>query len=847
MRTRIFWVAAVFAVLISGTVSGQSLVGRNSNAVGPTPDGFYKGIPHYQDNEAHCDRNSRLPSNIICMANSYSGADAAIGDAWPRILETQDNARTWQSRYASGSAADPATDLGLGFGADPIMVCWTGGCGGFFIASNRAAGGGTGGGVYMEMLPELNIESGFRHFSRAGGPLTVQLGTGNNFLDKIDAIYMLDTQNPGTIEVSMTVDLGNGLTRDIVREWPKGRLLVVYASINSSQQNVRVFSTYSDDYGLNWSPPKQVANTTGIDTGVAVAAIEDTVFYAYRQFEDGSGDQIDAIYGAISPSRGQTVRKPFVVVDNLCAFDQPTLPAVSNPDPPPFETVVSRTNNFVDISNDGSRFVMVLTNRLLDPQGGCLTEPFDYQAGSRVLVTTAGSNGKGWTPPIEMAPDDNHRFEFMPAVDCELGICQAIWYDSIKDSIRNINYLNSQNKPDAVDAFVNFPLFGDFYYPRNGENGLEILQFRRTADVFTRQFRVDGNNVVFLDPAPVQVSNYQLAAVSPSVVVEVEQNPFSLKQYKGNTVSFMGDYIGLASAKIRSFIDSNGTTVYEPNYGPDALNPLLDPSWFAYWTDTRNARGQLYTQFVDEATPFEKTNTAGGGMGAQLEELQPNAEPDLQFGARKLSAEGVEDTNPGAVVCQMPLDPPNEPGEILFAADNRNRIKDADIYGALIEVPATAWVLNANKGFGDFQRTFVIAARNEDQLAGKTFRFRIMNQPAGFDADEARASWLQLPFENFDNTVDPPLEVVDEDAGPQSSVTVALFVVSAMPVNPVTVNVYEVEDTGGGETETLVEVLTVNGAVEAGGLITPSGVPIDVNRAGDSQSVCIRADNVRGR
>lgn len=251
---------------LSASAFGQSLVGRNTNAVGPTPEGYYRGIPHYQDNEAHCDGNPLLPGNYVCMANGYAGADDAIGDAWPRILETQDNTRTWLSRFATGSAADSATDLGLGFGADPIMVCFPGGCSGFFIASNRAEGGGTGGGIYMQLLPEFNIEVGFRHLSEAG-PRIVQLGTGTNFLDKIDATFLLDTDNPGTIAVTMNVEKGNGVTEVVTKEWPNGRFVVVYASINSSNQNVRIFSTFSDDYGLSWSPPKQVANTTGVDTG----------------------------------------------------------------------------------------------------------------------------------------------------------------------------------------------------------------------------------------------------------------------------------------------------------------------------------------------------------------------------------------------------------------------------------------------------------------------------------------------------------------------------------------------------------------------------------------------------
>jgi hypothetical protein len=128
MFTRIVWVTAAMAVFTSVSAFGQSVVGRNTNAVGPFPDGFYSGIPHYQDNEPHCDRNPLLEANIVCMVNGYNGSDDLIGDAWPKILETQDNARTWLSRFATGSGADPSTDIGQGFGADPIVVCWPGGC-----------------------------------------------------------------------------------------------------------------------------------------------------------------------------------------------------------------------------------------------------------------------------------------------------------------------------------------------------------------------------------------------------------------------------------------------------------------------------------------------------------------------------------------------------------------------------------------------------------------------------------------------------------------------------------------------------------------------------------------------
>ncbi len=104
-----------------------------------------------------------------------------------------------------------------------------------------------------------------------------------------------------------------------------------------------------------------------------------------------------------------------------------------------------------------------------------------------------------------------------------------------------------------------------------------------------------------------------------------------------------------------------------------------------------------------------------------------------------------------------------------------------------------------------------------------------MNQPVGFLDNEARASWRQLPFADFDitNAMDDPLEEIEEDVGPQSSVTVALFVVSTSPINPVTVNVYEVDALGA---EQLVATLTVNGALEVGDLVSSNVSLPDINR-----------------
>jgi len=274
--------AAFISMFVANPAATDSFVGRNANLVGTTPDGFYRGLPHYQDNEARCAQNPLLPRNFVCAWNGYGGADDVIGDAWIRTGHSNDNGRTWSTRYVTGSNIHPASSIGQQFAADPITLCWPGGCGVAMIASSRDEAGGVGGGVYFQVMAERNVESGFRHLSEVG-PRIVKLASGGTFLDKIDAIYMIDTGNPGTVEVSMTLELGYDedtgemQTTSVVRQWPKARILIVYAAINSSNQNIRIYSTYTDNYGGSFSPPKQVAVTTGLDTGVAVSAIGNTV------------------------------------------------------------------------------------------------------------------------------------------------------------------------------------------------------------------------------------------------------------------------------------------------------------------------------------------------------------------------------------------------------------------------------------------------------------------------------------------------------------------------------------------------------------------------------------------
>ena len=804
--------------LVSGSALAQSFVEQNSNVVGRTPPGYYRGIPAMQDNEVSCAINPILPRNIVCAWNASGGSDDLIGDTWLRFSESLDGGRTFLNRYLNGSNLNPATSTGQQFAADPVMMCWPGGCGTIMLASTRGESGGTGGGIYMQWMADLNTESGFRKAFKTTLD-QVYDSTGSKFADKPHALYILDENDPGTVAVNFDVDTPSGDTITISREWPKARIIVVFALFNPSKNDIEILSMYTDDYGTNWSNPKQIAVTSGRDQGVSVAAIGDTVFYGFRRFAN-KGDT-DDFMGVVSNDRGDKIGKPFIVAQDVCVYDSPTLPAVEDS-----SLAAARTNDFPWVSQDGSNFVMVYSERRRSSDGGCLTnlsEPSD----SRIVATVGSANGKNWSVPQEVAPNLGHGFQFMPVVDCSLGICQVAWWDSRRDSQRTRDFLvqaDADGNPFALlslEYFANVPLLADFHLPFNPSVSRMGYQFRRTADMYTRKIRLTNSGIETLGEevraSRYRTGLYQNPGESLPILIERENNPFNVKAYKSNSVPFMSDYSSMTSIKHRYVFDPSDLTqapFWESNASSNPLNPDEQPLFWLSWTDARNMRGQIYTNEIDGQPPY--TRTPDQSIVADNEPRDPGVAhaPEL--------AESVEDFNPGAGFCTTIANPPAA-GTPFIAI--HNRIKDSDIYGALIENRSTAWSLNPTKTLGLIQRTYVVVVENEGE-DGKIFRMQIANQPLGFDDSPktARASWKQLPFDLDDpdfQTVAPTTEIF-EAVGPRSSVSVALFLVSDESVNPVTVNIFDV--TGGGTGE-LVNSVVVNGAIEAGPLLDGSGQP----------------------
>ncbi len=86
MNTSSIRFAALVAVLgfaiVNNPAAAQSSVEQNSNVVGVTPPGYYRGIPGMQDNEPSCAFNPLLVRNIVCAWNASGGANDLIQDTW---------------------------------------------------------------------------------------------------------------------------------------------------------------------------------------------------------------------------------------------------------------------------------------------------------------------------------------------------------------------------------------------------------------------------------------------------------------------------------------------------------------------------------------------------------------------------------------------------------------------------------------------------------------------------------------------------------------------------------------------------------------------------------------------
>ncbi|MDX1507590.1 MAG: HYR domain-containing protein, partial [Woeseiaceae bacterium] len=824
----------VLAVLVAEAHAEQSFVERNVNAQGVTPPGEYQGIRNMQDNEPSCAINPLLARNFICTWNSSAGSDDEIGDTWIRKSESIDGGASFINQFINGAPNDPNNSLGLSFAADPVTMCWPGGCGTVFLAANRAPGVfPSGGGIFLQTSVDMNRDVGFRH-ALSGSVDTVYSSGPGEFADKPFATYILDEENPGTVEVTYEVESPDGGFEIVTREWPRGRIVVAFAVGNPDTDEIKLVSTFTEDYGKTWSIPLELTSRgywidsvrvpnkckknpgndeckellpQGLNQGINMSVIGNDLLYTFRVFEDSENPS--AIRGIHSPDKGESVGEAFDIVSPFCAYDVPTLPNASNT-----TTAASRTNAFPWISNNGLKHLLVYSERKLSSDGGCFTT-FDTPTDSRIKALTLSPDGSSQSAAIEVAPNPGHGFQFQPVVDCSLGSCQVAFWDSRFDSQRVINYLtNVSTSPmrlEALEAFLNFPVLGDFNYLTGPTT---VIQFRRTARVVATKMDVSGPLPVALDSPPVVVSKYRRALVD-GVVREIERDGFNIKAFRDNFVPFMGDYSWLTSQNLRLVFDSSepgSEPRWESNRSVDPQNLFKIPQYFIAFVTSRNVKGDIYTARIGDQTPYTRTPGTTTASVPRNDDPRTGENPD---DARIMHADAVEDSNPGAGFCA----PTGNPGPgVIFDAIN-NLTKDFDIYGATIEGRASAFTLNPTKTY-NIQRASTVVVENESD-APKSFRLLIDNQPTGAP-EQARASWKQLPFDpalpEFATT--PPDIEEFIDVAEFSSESLAVFVVSQQLINPVAIKIFEQLEGGG---EVLINTLIVNGVAEDGQFINEDG------------------------
>jgi hypothetical protein len=880
-----FWIIAL--VWLAGSLPVSAQTTQNVNVTGSPAPGHDWEL-YRQENEVSCGVNPNNELIMLCAFNWYGYADLPkkLGDAWIAMSTTRDG-ENFTHEPLTGTIGKEY--LGFGFAADPTVMTFPGGAIITSIIGDRNGNSK----MVAQRLVEMNRETG-SPYAQEFRQQEVSFIQGVNFIDKPDAKIIIKPGG-GFREVIITTNEIDddpdsetyGQLRQETRQWPEFTVCVAYAVFGGSNQNIRTFATCSDDFGLEgtWSNPRQISQsvTGGLDQGLTIASIDETVLYVARRFDSGDGD---AIIGALAKDRGFRPGKVFEITD-ICPFDQQTAPSLENPD-----RASVRSLGFPWVSATDTHFVLAYVDRPRDAQGNCLPSYDDIPGvgGTRVMLRTS-KDGRNWSNPEPVLPFENQpiHFEFQPNISCARGACNVVYYSTLTESLAFEQLLTDMSGNDLVAEryWETNEFIEDFdVFDAGGLN--QVLRFRRSVDVYSTKVKIRATGQTG-EPdllPPVRISQYQLDYDENGDAFEIEWNALGKLIFGGMTAPFHGDYIANAVSEWRK---NPITKVYESNAGPigSVDDPINRVRYFAAWTDNRRIRGFVYddSNYVEDeieptALPYEVpqqtaqgtsiddpgANDVVGEMEAETlvadsDDAVPTSEmpraaapggpmeaaraavtrqrPDRFASAYALRSEGLVDPNPNAPTCTPDISNYPYPGA-------QTNIKNSEIYGTIVEDEVRLVSPNVAKSLNRFndnfniplQRGFVLGADNTSPDNVRRLRLVIANQPgetpmspdqyvpapSNDDASilpKARASWRQLPYRPTFTTAPNIVEVVEVE--PLSLEYVTLFVVGTINDAPVTVYAYD------DETDELVSQITVNGETEAGDLIDPGTTGESVN------------------
>lgn len=646
---------------------------RNVNIIGSALPGHFGYDPLKQQNEPSCTVSPSNPSHICCGYNDYRAVDfSEIGDAWMGLSCSRDAGVTWRTSLLPGHPADPQYSLGLEFGADPSLIGVPGALLYNYIAADRDTNEG---GLFLQRYVYLNKEDG-SPVAPVEGPVEISSGNSGRFLDKPGMVAFLDAG--GGANVTLTGQLDNGTTVDVAV--PPGQVGVAAALFvgNNNNDGTKILYWRSQDWGETWAQPKKLTESVSINQGVSLSAMGNTVCAVWRRFADVN--ESNAIMYACSGNGGRRFAKAKVLAE-MCPYDQGTT------------AITFRTNAFPTIVNDGTAFHVFWADRgyaeASNGPAGCLTNGF-----ARV-VHSSSANTVNWSAPV--AVDDSRRppdntlllgHQIFPTAFAANGVVQIGWVDT---------------RDDRTQVFSSG--FIEDFFDSNG-----ALR-RHTADVRTARL---ANGVI--SPS-VLVSQYRVGILpTDTEPKQLEYNFLNPRIFVQGTKPFIGDYIAMTSVGYRR--GSGGQWESNASAAPDSG----EPTFFMGWTDTRDIRGDAWT---DLAAPTGYTP---------------------------------------ATLFSEPDPTPDNPLECIPDVQVLDRTRDQNIYVSRIEPGTVLAAPGGIKPLGELQRAVPVFISNRSDR-DRTYRLRILDQPADAPCP-GRASWVQLPAPPFATC--PP-------APPVTDITVRVF------------------------------------------------------------------------
>jgi hypothetical protein len=514
--------APLFSAFLLTLSSLQAQIASpNTNVVSGIGDQFVGDRFLQRQNESVIVVSTRNPDHWVAAFNDYSTVDIA-GD--PNI---EPSAEAWLGvsfSYDRGRSWSHA--LVPGYPQDTSPAGMASPLKGLPAASDPVLAVGIRGQFYLGGL----------FFDRSGTSKIAVL----RYQDRNNSESQHNIRYEGTVVVDIGSASPTGAFTDkpsIAGDVPRGpgacgNVYIVYSVFDGFQANgnfrSKIMLSRSLDCAVTFEKPIKL-NGTYLDnqgTQLLINPSDGTVWVTWRTF---SPHQVLLVK---STDMGATFSNPIVVnTTAIQSFEQDTLPDALQPTAPP----TFRTEGFPAIAVDGAgRLYAVWQEKVKNGAPSSTGLP-------RIVITTSLNQGATWTARRAMEPGPNGAHQLMPTLSFAAGILRVLFYDF-------------RNDPLALD-----PVTGKL-------SGIDRTVDVRYAESDLSTF-VDGNPQ--FKPS-VQVTQYASGQTDRP----------NLTMYKGGTVPFFGDYIGLNAL---GMVFENGAWRY-----PTLATDYIARNSATAWTDNRD-------------------------------------------------------------------------------------------------------------------------------------------------------------------------------------------------------------------------------------------------------------------